>query len=166
MIANTIANCLSNARIKGWKKTYWAFDVHGTILKPTFMSGVGSTEFYPYAKEVLQLISRQSSIVTILYTCSYPHEIADYLEYFESHGIRFDYVNENPEICAGAYGYYDRKFYFNVLFEDKAGFDPLTEWKEVYELLTGLAAGACLRATSHASLPEQRSGAERKTERV
>jgi hypothetical protein len=126
--------------MEGWKKTYWAFDVHGTILKPTFRKGAASTEFYPYAKEVLQFLSLQPGIVMILHTCSYPEEIDDYIEYFESQGIYFDYINENPEIGDGGYGYYDRKFYFNVLFEDKAGFDPVTEWKEVYDLLIRLAA--------------------------
>lgn len=135
MITLAIVRCITKARLKGWNKTYWAFDVHGTALKPTFEHGVSSTEFYPYAKEALQLISRRPDIVLILYTCSYPQEIVDYLKYFESNGIYVDYVNENPEICAGAYGHYDRKFYFNVLFEDKAGFDPLTDWKEVYQLL-------------------------------
>ena len=135
MITHAIKNCISNARLKGWSKTYWAFDIHGTILKPTFNAGVLSTEFYPYAKETLQLISQQRDIVRILYTCSYPHEIVAYLKFFEKNGIHFDHVNENPDICAGAYGHYAQKFYFNVLFEDKAGFDPLTDWKQVYELL-------------------------------
>lgn len=138
MITRAIANCVSNARLKNWHKTYWAFDIHGTVLKPTYQSGVESTEFYPYAKEALQLISRQRNIVRILYTCSFPQEIAGYLRYFERHGIHFDYVNENPDICAGAYGHYEDKFYFNVLFEDKAGFDPSTDWKEVYQLLISL----------------------------
>ena len=138
MITRVIENCMSNAKLKGWKKTYWAFDIHGTILKPTFKKGVVSSEFYPHAKEALQLISRQTNIVRILYTCSYPHEIVEYIEFFKSHGIHFDYVNENPDICDGAYGHYERKFYFNLLFEDKAGFDPLTDWKEVYQLLNSL----------------------------
>jgi hypothetical protein len=135
MITRAIKNCLENAKLKSWDKTYWAFDIHGTMLKPTFKPGVVSTEFYPYAKEVMQMLTRQKNIVRILYTCSYPEEIVQYLKYFEDSAIRFDYVNENPDVCAGAYGHYDRKFYFNVLFEDKAGFDPLTDWKEVYELL-------------------------------
>lgn len=135
MVTIAIANCLSKARLKGWEKTYWAFDIHGTILKPTYERGVASTEFYPYAKEVMQLISRRRDIVRILYTCAYPHEIAEYLKFFQRQGIHFHYVNENPEICDGAYGHYDRKFYFNVLFEDKAGFDPMTDWKQVYQLL-------------------------------
>lgn len=135
MITRAIKNCLENAKLKGWDKTYWAFDIHGTMLKPTFKTGVVSTEFYPYAKEVMQILSRQKDIVRILYTCSYPDEILQYLKYFESYDIHFNYVNENPDVCAGAYGHYDRKFYFNVLFEDKAGFDPMTDWKEVYQLL-------------------------------
>lgn len=135
MITRAINTCLEHAKLKGWDKTYWAFDIHGTMLKPTFKTGVVSTEFYPYAKEVMQMLTRQKNIVRILYTCSYPEEIVQYLKYFDGFSIRFDYVNENPDVCAGAYGHYDRKFYFNVLFEDKAGFDPLSDWKEVYELL-------------------------------
>lgn len=135
MITRAIRNCLENAKLKGWDKTYWAFDIHGTMLKPTFKTGVVSTEFYPYAKETLQLIGKRNDIVKIIFTCSYPHEITEYVKYFEAHGIHFDYVNENPDVCTGAYGHYERKFYFNVLFEDKAGFDPLTDWKLVYELL-------------------------------
>lgn len=135
MITRAIRNCLENAKLKGWDKTYWAFDIHGTILMPTFKTGVVSTEFYPYAKEVMQILSRQKDIVRILYTCSYPEEIVQYVKYFKTFDIRFDHVNENPDVGTGAYGHYDRKFYFNVLFEDKAGFDPLSDWKEVYELL-------------------------------
>jgi hypothetical protein len=138
MITRAIKNCLENAKVKGWEKTYWAFDIHGTMLKPTFKTGVVSTEFYPYAKEVMQMLSRQKNIVRILYTCSYPEEIVQYLKYFEAFDIRFDHVNENPDVCTGAYGHYDRKFYFNVLFEDKAGFDPLSDWKEVHELLINI----------------------------
>jgi hypothetical protein len=136
MITKAITNCLRSARAKGWARTYWAFDIHGTMLHPTFQSGVLSTVFYPYVKEVMQLLCKRDDIVLILYTCSYPHEIVEYLKCFEDHGIHFNYVNENPDICAGAYGHYDRKFYFNILFEDKAGFDPLTDWKLVYELLS------------------------------
>jgi hypothetical protein len=135
MITKAIQNCLHHTKQKGWEKTYWAFDIHGTLLKPTFQSGVLSTEFYPFAKEAMQLLEKKKDVVKILYTCSYPHEITDYLKFFESHGIHFDYVNDNPDVCAGAYGHYDRKFYFNVLFEDKAGFDPVTDWKEVLQLL-------------------------------
>jgi hypothetical protein len=135
MITKAIRYCLHQAKLKGWDKTYWAFDIHGTILKPTFQTGVVSTEFYPYAKETMQLLSKKEDIVRLLFTCSYPNEIEQYVQFFKSHDIHFHYVNENPDVCAGAYGHYERKFYFNVLFEDKAGFDPVTDWKEVLELI-------------------------------
>lgn len=135
MIRRAIANCLRHARERGWSKTYWAFDIHGTILKPNFQRNAISTVFYPYAREAMQLLSRRTDVVRILYTCSYPDEIERYIEYFRSHDIHFDYVNENPEVDSGGYGYYADKFYFNVLFEDKAGFDGESDWKGVLDSL-------------------------------
>lgn len=134
MITHAIENCFRLAKVKGWDKTYWAIDIHGTILKPTYNHKI-STEFYPYAKEALQLLSKRNDIYKILFTCSYPHEIEQYLEYFRQHEIHFDNVNKNPKVADGAYGYYHEKIYFNVLMDDKAGFDGETDWKEVYDLL-------------------------------
>jgi len=118
---------------RNWDKTYWFFDIHGTILKPNYTAGKTPTEFYHYAKETLQYISEKKDIVMCVYTCSHPHEIAEYVELFKKNGINFIYVNENPEVLTQekGYGCYDKKPYMNVLFEDKAGFDPETEWLEV-----------------------------------
>ncbi len=122
---------------KEWYDTYWAFDIHGTILKPSYDLNETSFEFYPYAKEALRLISKREDIHMIMYTCSYPHEIQKYLTHFTLNSISFDHVNKNPGISSnmGNFGFYDEKFYFNVLFEDKAGFDPETEWEEVFDLM-------------------------------
>lgn len=122
---------------KEWYETYWAFDVHGTILKPSYDLNTKKEEFYPFAKTALQLISERDDIKMILYTCSYPHEVEKYLDLFKSESIHFDHVNENPGISSnmGNFGYYEQKFYFNVLFEDKAGFDPYNDWKNVFYLM-------------------------------
>lgn len=120
-----------------WDKTYWFFDIHGTILKPNYTYGNIPKEFYPHAKEALQFISKLPDVCMVLYTCSHQHEINEYLSMFESEGIKFQYVNENPEVKTdlNGYGCYDKKPYINVLFEDKAGFDPETEWEEVLNFL-------------------------------
>ena len=131
MISRAVEICLRHAREKHWDKVYWAIDIHGTILKPNYKRKEISTEFYPFAIETLQLISKRNDIVLILYTCSYPHEIEQYMTLFADHSIQFDYVNQNPEIANGGYGYYQDKFYFNVLMDDKAGFDGEHDWKEV-----------------------------------
>jgi hypothetical protein len=135
MITRAIENCFRNVREKNWDKTYWAFDIHGTILKPNYQANAISTEFYPLAKEVMQMLSKRTDIVRILYTCSYPHEIEQYIEYFAKHGIHFDHINKNPEVACGAYGYYEDKFYFNVLLDDKAGFDGESDWTAIKNLL-------------------------------
>jgi hypothetical protein len=138
MITKAIANCLMHARQKNWDRTFWAFDIHGTILKPNYRRDSISTEFYPMAKEVMQMLSKRTDIVRILYTCSYPHEIEQYIEYFKNHGIHFDYINRNPEVADGGYGYYHDKFYFNVLMDDKAGFDGETDWIAIKKTLETL----------------------------
>lgn len=119
---------------KDWKHVYYAFDLHGTIVKPNYEVGNIPKEFYPYAKEVLQMLSKRSDIIMYIYTCSHPHEQVQYLQYFKEHGIEFKWVNKNPEVLTDnkGYGYYEDKPYFNVLFEDKASFNPNTEWEEVY----------------------------------
>lgn len=122
---------------RGWDKTYWFFDLHATVLKPNYSYGNTPKEFYPYAKETLQLLSKMDDICMIIFTCSHPHEIEEYIKLFKENDIKFSYVNENPEVKTDleGYGCYDKKPYMNVLFEDKAGFDAETEWKEVYDYM-------------------------------
>ena len=124
---------------KGWDKTYWLFDLHSTVIKPNYEYGNIPREFYPHAKEVLQMLSERDDVCMAIYTCSHPHEVEQYKVYFEEHGIKFEFVNKNPEVKTeeGGYGYYEDKPYMNVLFEDKAGFDPENEWEEVREYLNG-----------------------------
>lgn len=120
-------------KTRGWDKTYWFFDIHSTILKPNYKEGDIPKEFYPRAKEILQDISKRDDVTMALYTCSHPHEIEEYIDFFDSHGIHFEYVNENPEVSNSqtSYGCYDNKPYMNVLFEDKAGFNPDKDWRRV-----------------------------------
>ena len=135
MIIKALEKAIEVKNRKNWERTYWAFDIHETIIKPNWSGEEIPKEFYPYAKETMQLISQQKDVVRILYTCSHPHEIEEYLEYFKGFDIHFDYVNENPEVKNGSYGFYDQKPYFNVLFEDKSGFDCLTDWELVYDFI-------------------------------
>jgi hypothetical protein len=118
---------------KQWYETYWVFDLHGTIIIPTYKGT--DMLFYPYAVETLQMICKyRPDIKKILWTSSFPNEIEEYLEEFKQLGITFEGINENPNISSknGNFGFYDKKFYFNVLIDDKAGFDPEIEWKNLF----------------------------------
>ncbi len=135
MILNAIRNALAAKEKRNWEKTYWAVDIHGTMILPNYQAGNIPKQFYPFAKEALQEISKQKDICLILYTCSHPHEIVEYLAYFNSLDIHFQYVNKNPEAENTDYGNYTDKLYFNVLFEDKAGFNPETDWEGVLNFM-------------------------------
>jgi len=136
-LAKWIRKMFDHSFKKEWYETYWAFDIHGTILKPNFRKNSKDAEFYPYAKETLQLLTKRKDVVMIIWTSSYPEEIKYYQKIFELNNIKFEFINENPMIASnlGNFGYYEKKFYFNVCFEDKSGFDPDTEWEEIYKLL-------------------------------
>lgn len=140
MIVNAIKFAFEYRKKKGWQRTYWAFDIHGTILKPNWSKDILPDQFYPHAEECLRTISKLNDVKTILYTCSLPEHIEKYMQFFKEKSIRFDYVNSNPEIRNGHYACYDEKPYFNVLFEDKAGFDPYSDWEKVKGLLEEMAS--------------------------
>ena len=134
MITKAIDKALARKKAKNWDKTYWGFDIHETMIIPNWSTGEVPLEFYPNVKEVMQMITKQEDIICIIFTCSHPSEIVVYEKYFKEHDIHFDYINENPEVHSRAYGNYGKKPYFNVLFEDKAGFDPEEDWAKVKEV--------------------------------
>jgi hypothetical protein len=134
MISKAIHTCFKTAQDRKWDKTYWLFDIHATIIAPNYKYGEIPTEFYPKAKEVLQYLSKRKDICMILYTCSHPEEVEQYLKLFADNDIHFSYVNKNPEVVNQAYGCYDQKPYFNVIADDKAGFDPGCDWDIVYSI--------------------------------
>ena len=51
---------------RNWDKTYWVFDIHGTILKPNYEYGNIPKEFYPFAKTTLQFISGMKDVVKLV----------------------------------------------------------------------------------------------------
>jgi hypothetical protein len=133
-----------HAEQRKWFETYWVFDVHGTISVPDYRKGIKKTiddnpniNYYPFAKETLQLLSERPDTVIIMFTSSYPDEIEYYNKIFQNDNIHFKFINENPDISdsKGAFGFYEKKMYFNVLFDDKAGFNPETDWEPVYNYL-------------------------------
>ena len=132
-----------HAKKKQWFETYFAFDIHGVVSFPDYRKGIkkepseiSKVVYYPFAKETLQLLSRtRPDIIKIIWSSSYPEELKTYIEVFEKDGINFKYINENPEIsdAKGSFGFYDKKFYFNVLFDDKAGFSAYEDWKPLLD---------------------------------
>lgn len=138
MNKNFILNTFKKMESRGWDTLYFAIDIHDTCIKANYKAKPIPTEFFDKAERVLQRISRRSDSCLILYTCSHPAEIEEYKNFFSSKKIHFKYVNENPEAQNTAYGFFEKKFYFNFMFDDKAGFDPENDWAIIEEALDEL----------------------------
>lgn len=138
VIVQAILTQYEVARARRWDRTYWAVDLHGTLIRPNYRDDELSTDFYAHAVETMRLLTRRSDVILIMYTCSWPREVRRYIEKFQTNGICFDFVNKNPEVKSEGYGDYREKPYFNVLLDDKAGFDPELHWEEILDLLPRL----------------------------
>lgn len=127
-----VFNGLNNG---SFKCIYIMVDVHNTILRPTF-DKKETFEYFPYAKETLQLLSEKENIKLIMWTSSYDEKIQMYLQHFEENGIIFNFVNENKEYGNVSFACFDTKFYYDIGIDDKFGFDAEHDWKEIYTFLT------------------------------
>ncbi|NOR85307.1 hypothetical protein GQ473_04255 [archaeon] len=128
-----IQNAYNMKIVRGWDTIFWAIDFHSTICEGKYESKQ-VFEFYPFAKEVLQFLSIQEDTCLILYTCSHPIEIYRMQQFLKQNNILFKYVNCNPEVPNTALGNYKDKFYFNILLEDKSGFES-SDWIEIKKIL-------------------------------
>lgn len=115
-----------------WDCIYFLIDIHGTIFKPSYYKKE-TFEWYYYAKETLQLLSRIKEFKLILWTSSHEDKIKQYLQIFEDNNIHFDFVNENPEVRTDAIGDFSKKPYFNIVIDDKCGFySEDGDWRDLF----------------------------------
>lgn len=135
MIDYSIRKAYALSKSRKYNKMYIAVDIHDTILASTYSKNSQIKVFLEDARDTLQYLSQREDVVLILYTCSHKDEIENYMFFFEENYIKFKYCNENPEVKTGddKYGNYDGKFYFNILLDDKAGFNAETDWKLVHD---------------------------------
>ena len=128
-----IINKVKEQKIKrNWSKIYWAIDLHDSIISGEYNKFNKGSILYPYAKEVLDLLYNSTDNITILWTSSYDDAILDIITKFD---LKFHYYNENPECSNNELCNFDQKFYFNLLLDDKSGFEP-KDWEEIYKALT------------------------------
>lgn len=119
---------------KGWEKIYVAVDIHDTMMPSTY-SVERPTTYYPYALECLKILSEMTDVCLILWTCSNDENNIEYMKKFTADGIKFQYLNENPECPSTDYACFDKKMYLNVILDDKAGFEQ-RDWKVLHRYLS------------------------------
>ena len=120
---------------RGYKFLYWCIDVHGVILSHTNTLHNTGAEFYPYCLATLGLLTDNPKYKLILWTSSLDIAIQGIYDTLAKEDINFHYVNENPDFTVTGICDYTKKFHFDILLEDKAGFEAETDWKVIYDYL-------------------------------
>lgn len=122
---------------RGWDKIYWAIDLHGVCLKSNYETG-NYQWINQEALEGLREISRRPESRIILWSSVYPYEQVNIVAFFLAQGIRVDGFNQNPFEGNTEVSSFGQKFYFSILLDDKAGFDPDWDWKLIKWYLRGM----------------------------
>lgn len=115
----------------GRKSVYLAIDIHDTIAHSNYADEM--PEVIETAMDALRRLNKFPEIVLILFSSSYNHDA--YIKHFQKYGVDFTYFNENPEICDSKTGDFSKKFFYNLLIDDKAGFE-LRDWEVVVNSVT------------------------------
>lgn len=127
-IAKAFRTANAKKEDRGWDKIYVAVDWHDTICESTYTDGV-AYGFYPKAIECLRMMSGNPQISLILYTSSYISVSEDFMRFCRhEYDINFEFFNCNHDVANTSYGDFGKKFYYDILVDDKAGFDPDEDW--------------------------------------
>jgi len=139
MIATAISNAINRAynvmEERNWDIIYWAIDLHGVCLRSSYERGNYEWINGKVLKGLKAIVSKKESKI-ILWSSAHSEEQQAIIEFFETQGIPIHAFNENPEILNTNTGDFSKKFYFSVLLDDKAGFDPDIHWDEVINYLS------------------------------
>ena len=134
-LLKSLASAVIKKEQKYWEYIYILVDIHDTIFKACYQDEE-KFEWFPYAKETLQEMSKCSWIKLILWTSSWPWNIEEYNKVLSENDIHIDYFNENPEVSNTDLACFSSKLYFNVGIDDKFGFDPEKDWYKLYKYFT------------------------------
>lgn len=130
-----IENSWKRKTQKGYDYWYWCIDMHGTLFENNYVQGSFGGNMFEECIAPLRFLSNRKDVKLILWTSSHPNVIENARMFLLKRGIFFDFVNENPDIGNDALCDFGRKFYFDVLLDDKAGFEPKVHWPLIQEKL-------------------------------
>jgi len=123
---------------RNWECIAVAVDLHGTVFVPTYSESLAK-EFYPHAKECLQLLTKKKDVLMYMYTCSHFRDRVSTSSYLRLHDIAMyieaHEVMDKMEVKNNEFQDFVDKPYFNVLLDDKAGFDPDRDWVALLKYL-------------------------------
>lgn len=137
-IIQAINRAYRTKKERNWDTIYWAIDLHGVCIKSNYERGDYQWINGDAYLGLLSISLRPESKI-ILWSSVYRDEQADIIKFFQKYGIRVDGFNTNPFEKSNEVSSFAQKFYFSVLLDDKAGFDPNTDWEKITDYMKGLS---------------------------
>ena len=113
---------------RGWDTIYVCIDVHDVILEGKYNRHNVGAQYMPNALRVLRQWTALPEVRLILWTSSHADATDLVLNGLSQEGVKFDFVNENPECQNTELCDFTKKAYMNILLDDKAGFEGETDW--------------------------------------
>ena len=123
----------NKARERKWHRMYIAIDFHDVL----FVSNYKSEITLPVSEAIpaLQYLSARKDIILIVYTSTSEEAYEKYKNILKMYDVKFQYLNSNPLEVGNEYADFSKKFYFNILLDDKAGFDWKTDWTTIMDAI-------------------------------
>jgi len=123
-----IERTFNDKQRRGWTRISICVDVHDVILEGKYNRFNTGASYMPNALNVLRNWSKRDDICLILWSSSHTDSLTKVCDDLLKQGIKFDHINSNPECPNTDLCDFSKKFYFNILLDDKAGFEGATDW--------------------------------------
>jgi hypothetical protein len=117
---------IDKAISRKWDSIYIVIDNHGVLCESTY-----SDEIIPIEASYAPLRIMEEHfpmIKKIIWSSTSEPQLSNIIARFTDHGVSFVAINENPEVSGDNF---KGKLYFNILLDDKAGFDPDVDWADI-----------------------------------
>lgn len=137
MIVKAIERAYRVMAERGWDTIYWAVDLHGVCLKSNYEQG-GYSWINEDSVRVLKLLSSRPETKIILWSSVFSEEMQPIIDFFNESEIDVYGFNCNLYEADTKVSHFGSKFYFSVLLDDKAGFDPDTDWRAIEDFVKKL----------------------------
>jgi len=123
-----IERTFRDRKVRRWPNIYFCIDLHDVILQGKYKLNNDAAGYFPNCFNVLRQLNKHPDFVLILWTSGHIGPTAKVLEDLEKEGIHFKFVNENKDCPDDHLCNFSKKFYMNILLDDKAGFEGATDW--------------------------------------
>lgn len=116
-------------RGRGWEKIFILVDLHDTVIRSDYTNDNRTVIYAPGAVNCLKVLTEREDVCLILWSSSNKEGLDYYEKELAKNNIKFDHVNCNPEVNNTDYADFTDKPYFNVIIDDKAGFNYNFDWR-------------------------------------